>query len=191
MTRSDGARSRTDTARSGCLVAALALLLTGSAGAQDSCQRNGTGSCTAGGNSAAVAINVTVTRAIRMSLGSATVVLTPPGGSDYDAGFGQTAAPTLLIKTNAPYALSLRTTQALWTASAYPARADKPSSDLQWGVATGGPFTDVTTAAATIFTGAAGTAGAVIPLQFRVRYAWLLDTPGDYSLPLQLTLTSP
>lgn len=158
--------------------------------AQDSCQRNGAGSCTAG-NTVAISLNVTVTRAILMSLGSSAIILTAPGASEFDAGFGQTASPTLQIKSNAPFSVSLRSTQPLWSASPLPARANKPASDLQWAVAVGGPFTDMTTLGTTILTGAAGTAGTVIPLQFRVKYAWLLDTTGNYSLPLQLTLTSP
>ncbi|MCE9603153.1 MAG: hypothetical protein K8S21_13190 [Gemmatimonadetes bacterium] len=126
-----------------------------------------------------------------MSLGSSAITLTAPGASEFDAGFGQTAAPTLQVKSNAPFSVSLRSTQALWTASPPPARANKPASDLQWSVSVGGPFTDMTTLSATILTGAVGTAGTLIPLQFRVKYSWLLDTTGSYSLPLQLTITSP
>lgn len=176
-------------ARCLAVVAAAALSLAAPVGAQDSCQRQGTGSCTAG-NSAAVALNITITRAIRMSLASGTVQLDAPTGLEFDAGFGQTAAPVLQVKSNTPWTLSLRTTQTLWTASPAPARANKPSTELEWGVAVAGPFTPVSTTATTIFTGTA-TAGTIIPLQFRVRYAWLLDTPGAYSLPLQLTLAAP
>ena len=172
------------------LLLVLALMSAAPAAAQETCQRNGAGSCTAG-NTAAISLNVTITRAIRMSLGSSAISLTAPGASEFDAGFGQTAAPILQIKSNAPFSVSIRSTQPLWTASPTPARNNKPASDLQWAVAVGGPFTDLTTLGATIITGAAGTAGTVIPLQFRVKYAWLLDTTGSYSLPLQLTLTSP
>ena len=168
----------------------LNLLGASPAEAQASCQRNGAGSCTAG-NTAAISLNVTVTRAILLSLGSSTIALTAPGAGEFDAGFGQTASPTLQIKSNAPFSVSLRSTQPLWSASPAPARANKPASDLQWAVAVGGPFTDLTTLGTTILTGAAGTAGTLIPLQFRVKYSWLLDTTGNYTLPLQLTLTSP
>jgi len=172
------------------LLLLLALLCGRPAAAQSSCTRNRTGAC-AVGNTATIALNITITRAIRMSLGSSTITLTAPGPDDFNAGFGQTAAPTLLIRSNASYSVSLRSTQSLWTASPAPARADKPAGDLQWAVLVAGPFTDLSTLGATIFTGASATAGTVIPLQFRVRYSWLLDTPGTYSLPLQLTLTSP
>jgi hypothetical protein len=39
-------------------------------------------------------------------------------------------------------------------------------------------------------TGAA-TASNVTTLYFQTLYNWLLDTPGNYSLPVILTLTSP
>lgn len=171
-------------------LALLALTVGRSAQAQATCQRNGAGACTAG-NTAAISLNITVTRAIRLSLGSSTITLTAPGASEFDAGFGQTGSPSLQVKSNAPFAVSLRSTQALWSASPPPARANKPASDLQWSIAVGGPFTDINTLGATILTGAAGTAGTLIPLQFRVKYSWLLDTTGNYSLPLQLTITSP
>lgn len=175
----------------GRLGASLALLTgaAGTAAAQVSCSVNWAANCVIG-NSATIALNVTVTRAIRLSLGSSTLALDVPSAMDFDAGFGQTAAPTFEVKSNSAYSISLRTTQATWTASPAPARANKPSSELQWAVAVGGPFTNVSTTATTIATGAA-TASQVIPLQFRVRYNWLLDTPGTYSLPLQLTITSP
>ncbi len=175
----------------GALVALLALVAAWPAEAQLSCTRNNRGTCTVGGTNGTIALNITVTRAVRMSLGSTTVTLTQPGAAEFDAGFGQTAAPTFVVKANAPFSVSLRSTQATWTASPAPARANKPVTDLQWGVAVGGPFTNVTTTAVTIHTGGAASAGTTIPLQFRVRYDWLLDTPGTYSLPLQLTITAP
>ncbi len=171
--------------------AAFVLLAGGAARleSQVSCAVNWAANCVVG-NSATIALNVTVTRAIRLSLGSSSVALNVPSATDYDAGFGQTAASTFEVKSNSAYSISIRTTQANWTASPAPARANKPSSELQWAVAVAGPFTNMTTTATTIATGAA-TASRVIPLQFRVRYNWLLDTPGTYSLPLQLTITSP
>lgn len=170
----------------GILSIAVASLAQG----QGTCTRNGQGNCTLG-NDATHAITITITRAIRLESPSTSVALAAPSGLDYDAGVGLTVGPVLTMKANSSWSITLRATQALWTASASPARADKPVTDLQWGVAPAGPFTDVTTTAATIATGAAGTNGTPIPLHFQVKYAWLLDTPGTYSLPLQLTVTSP
>ena len=157
---------------------------------QGTCTRNGQGTCMIG-DDATHAIRITITQAIRLESTSGAVSLSSPSGLDYDAGFGLTTGPVLTMKSNIPWTVTLRATQPLWTASPAPARADKPVTDLQWGVAATGPFTDLSIAATTIATGAAGTNGTVIPLHFRVKYAWMLDSPGTYSIPLQLTVTSP
>lgn len=158
--------------------------------AQGSCTRTGRGRCNVG-NSATYAITITITRAARLELSSATVALATPTANEFDAGFGQTTGPTLTVKANAAYTVSIRSTQATWTASPAPARANKPLADLRWSNAAAGPFTAMTTTATTLRTGAAATAGTAAPIYFRVQYSWLLDTPGTYSLPIQITVTSP
>lgn len=175
--------------RVGALLAG-SLLLAAAAQGQGTCTRNGQGTCVLG-DDATHAVRITITRAIRLESTSAGVTLAQPSGLDYDAGFGLTVGPVLTMKANSSWAVTLRATQLLWTASPSPARADKPVSDLQWGLGPAGPFTDLSTTGATIASGAAGTNGTPIPLHFRVKYAWLLDTPGGYSLPLQITVTSP
>ncbi len=158
--------------------------------AQGTCQRTRTGSCLVGGD-VTHTITVTITRATRLGASSSSVPLGTPSSSDFDAGYGQTGGPTLTIKANAAWNVTLRGTQAIWTASPSPARANKPVGDLQWALAAGGPFVNMTTTAATLTSGAAASAGTTVSLSFRVKYAWLLDTPGSYSLPLQLTITAP
>ncbi len=157
---------------------------------QGTCQRVREGSCVVGGD-VTHTITVTITRATRLEASASSVPLTAPSSVDYDAGYGQTTGPTLLMKANSAWNVTVRSTQALWTASAAPARANKPVADLQWSLAAGGPFVDMTTTAATLTSGAAATAGTSVALYVRVKYAWLLDTPGSYSLPLQLTVTAP
>lgn len=173
----------------------MALLILASAapralGAQGQCNRNGTGTCTIGGN-ATYAINLTVTTAVRLAMSSASVALASPGAAEFDASFGQTAGPTLTMKANASWAITIRTTQANWSASAPPARAAKPAGELLWSTLATGPFTAMTLTTATLRTGSAATAGTIIPLFFRVTYSWILDTPGTYSLPVQITVTAP
>jgi hypothetical protein len=158
--------------------------------AQGTCSvPNGAGNCVIADN-ATQAANITITRAVLMSLSASSVALASPVSADYIAGFGQTTGPSLTAKANTGWNVAIRATQATWTASPAPARANKPTADLQWGVAAAGPFNDLTTTNVTVQSGVA-TAGTVIPLYFRVKYAWTLDTPGTYSLPLQLTITAP
>lgn len=159
--------------------------------AQGTCAQNGFygGTCATTDN-ATTSINITVLRAIAMSLSASGFALDAPQPNDFDAGFGQTTGPVLTVRANTPWLVSLRLTQPLWTSSAAPARADKPATDLQWARFAGGPFTDFTTVAIALTSGGA-TAGTIVPLFFRVKYAWTLDTPGTYSIPAQLTITAP
>jgi hypothetical protein len=158
--------------------------------AQGQCNERGDGNCTVGGN-ATFAAFVTVTAAVRLSSPATSVSLTSPTGSEYDAGFGPSTGPVLTMKANTAWTVTIRSTQATWTASPAPARANKPLADLLWSTSATGPFTAMSTNGVSIATGVTGTPGTAIPLHFRVLYAWSLDTPGTYSLPLQLTVTAP
>lgn len=157
--------------------------------AQGTCRFNGVGTCIVTGD-ATSSISVVISRSVLMSTTGTGIALDPPAPADYEAGFGETVGPVVTLRANAAWALSVRTTQSLWTGSGATARADKPASDLQWGLFAGATFTDMSTTAATIEVGPA-TAGTDVPLYFRVKYAWLLDTPGAYTLPVQLTITAP
>jgi hypothetical protein len=158
--------------------------------AQGSCTRTGNGNCTIG-NNATYAINLTITRAVRMALSTTGIALDAPTANEFDATFGQTTGPTLTVKSNSAWTVSTRVTQATWSASLPPAWAAKPAANLQWSrLGTPLSFTDFTTINATVLTGTA-TAGTVIQLYFRVKYSWLTDTPGTYSIPVQFTITSP
>ncbi len=151
------------------------------AGDGDSCNRNGSVSMTAG-------------RVILLQMSAASTPLTAPTPTDFDAGFNSTAGPTITIRSNSSWRLNLRSSTALWSATTTspgaPARANKPAADLRWSTASGGPFVALTTTNVNFFSGNA-TAGSSTTLYFQTLYAWTLDTPGDYSLALVLTLTSP
>ncbi len=180
--------------RAAVRLAPLALLLAlmtspVASSAQGTCRFNGAGTCAVTGDVTS-SISIVVSRAVLMSLSSSGIALDPPAPAAFDAGFGETVGPTVSLRANTTWSLSVHTTQALWTGSGPTARADKPATDLQWGLVAGGTFTDVTTTDATIQVGTA-TAGTDLPLYFRVKYAWLLDTPGNYSIPVQLTITAP
>ncbi len=168
----------------------VSLTLAPAARAQGNCSTWGAAECTLG-NSATYGITITVTRAARLELSATSIALATPGSAEFDAGFGQTTGPTLTVKANAAYTVTIRSTQATWTASPAPARANKPVGELLWSNSAAGPFVAMTTTNATLRTGAAATAGTAAPIYFRVVYNWLLDRPGTYSLPVQLTVTSP
>ncbi len=139
-------------------------------------------------------VTMTAGRVIRLQMTAASTVLTAPTPADFDAGFNATTGPTLTISSNAPWTLHIRSAATFWTATntspGAPARTTKPAGDLEWSLVTGGPFNSLTTTDVNLDTGVA-TASDLSTLFFRTRYDWTLDTPGNYSLAVVLTLTAP
>jgi len=154
--------------------------------------------CTATGAPANCGLPGTVSmipgRVVRLQMSAVSTPLTAPVPADFDAGFNATTGPTLTVSANASWTLSLRAVAATWTATntspGAPARANKPAGDLKWGMLSTGPFAALTTSDVTLVTGTA-TASNATTLYFQTLYNWTLDTPGNYSLAIVLTLTSP
>lgn len=173
--------------RASLLALGIALGAT-AARAQCTAQRNG-GTCNQPGS-----VSLTAGRVVRLQVTGGSTSLTAPTPADFDGGFNATTGPALTISANAGWTLHLRASTALWSATntspGAPARTDKPAADLLWSTNPGGPFAALTTADATLVTGAA-TASAATTLYFQTLYSWIADKPGDYSLTLVLTLTSP
>jgi hypothetical protein len=174
------------------IVALSALLsifvLPGTLAAQ--CTANGSpGTCNRTGS-----VTMTAGRVVRLQMAPVSTTLTNPTPADFDAGFNATTGPTFTVSANASWTLSLRASAANWTAvntsPGAPARVNKPAADLKWAKLSAGPFVALTTSNVTLVTGAA-TASSVTTLFFQTLYSWTLDTPGNYSLAIVLTLTSP
>ena len=150
-------------------------------GAPDSCGLPGSVSLIAG-------------RVVRLQMSAGSTSLSAPTTADFDAGFNATTGPTLTISANAPWTLHVRSTAAFWSATntspGAPARTDKPAGDLSWSTTSSGGFSALTTGDASLFTGPA-TASNATTLYFQTLYNWALDTPGNYSLSIVLTLTAP
>ena len=167
----------------------LAMTLVSSA-ARGQCEAaGGGGSCGLPG-----AMSMTAGRVVFLQVSATSTALTAPTPADFDAGFNSTAGPTLTIRANASWALNLRSSTGLWTATntspGAPARTDKPAADLLWSTSPGGPFVVLTTSNVNLVSGGA-TDGSSTTLHFQTLYSWVLDTPVDYGLSLVLTLTSP
>jgi hypothetical protein len=100
----------------------------------------------------------------------------------------------LTVSANAPWTLHLRSTAAFWSATntspGAPARTTKPAGDLSWSTSASGSFSPLTTSDASLVTGPA-TASNATTLYFQTLYNWALDTPGNYSQTIVLTLTAP
>lgn len=139
-------------------------------------------------------VSMTAGRVVRLQMSAVSTPLTAPVPADFDAGFNATTGPTLTVSSNAAWTLHIRAAAATWTATntspGAPARINKPAADLKWSTAAGGPFAALTTTDVNLVTGAA-TASIARTLFFQTVYSWTLDTPGNYSLAIILTLTSP
>jgi hypothetical protein len=147
------------------------------------------GSCTA-----PTFARVVIPRVVELTLSGGTTTLASPGEAAFDAGFAASTGPVATIRANGPWMLLISVAAPVWTATSVgptsPARPDKPAGDLMWGTDAAGPFTAVSTTAATLGSGAA-TAGTSVPLFYRTIYSWTLDRPGDYALAVTLTLSAP
>jgi hypothetical protein len=139
-------------------------------------------------------VSMTAGRVVRLQLSTGSTSLTAPTPADFDAGFNATTGPTLTVSANAAWTLHIRAGSAVWTATntsvGAPARTNKPAADLEWSTTSNGSFAALTTSDASLVGGAA-TASSPTTLYFQTLYNWTLDTPGNYSLSIVLTLTAP
>lgn len=141
----------------------------------------------------ALQITITIGTTFDLSLSAATTDLPAPGTAEYGAGFAATDGPVATIRSNAPWALSISALTSTWTAvstQTETARPDKPAEDLSWATSAAGPFTDLSTAPVQVTSGVP-TVGVTVPLFYRTRYQWTLDTPGNYSLQVVFTIAAP
>jgi hypothetical protein len=147
------------------------------------------GSCNLPGS-----VTMTAGRVIRLQVSAGSSTLTAPTPADFDAGFNSTTGPSLTVSANAPWTLHIRASAALWTATntsaGAPARTTKPAADLKWSTASNGTFNALATTDV-LLVGGSATASNATTLYFQTLYNWTLDTPGNYSLSVILTLTSP
>src|SRR6202165_6316166 len=154
--------------------------------------------CTANGSPANCnrtgSVTMTAGRVVFLQVSAGSTTLTAPTPTDFDNGFNATTGPVLTVSANAAWTLYLRASTVYWaatnTSAGAPARTTKPAGDLKWSKTSNGTFNALTTGDVNLATGTA-TASNVTSLFFQTLYNWTLDTPGNYSLAVVLTLTSP
>jgi hypothetical protein len=168
----------------------LALLAPRGVEGQTLCEVNNQATC--GVQDPTMTITLTISRAARLSVGGTTLALPVPSALGVEGAPGLPAVYPVTVQSNTNWTLGLQSTGTLWTGTPIvTARQNKPATDLQWNnPAVNGTFTNVSPTTTGIASGAA-TAGTVVNLNLRVRYSFLLDRPGTYTLPLQLLLTAP
>jgi hypothetical protein len=149
--------------------------------------------CTASGDGGTCnlpgSVSMTAGRVVLLQMNAVSTALLAPTPADFDAGFNSTTGPSFTVSANAGWRLSLRAATATWNAAA-PAWTAKPATDLKWSTSAGGPFAALTTTDVNLVSGIA-TASSLTTLYLRTLYDWTLDSPGNYSLSIVLTLTAP
>lgn len=172
------------------LLLAIGLVVPRTGGAQTTCEVNNQATCTI--QDPTMTITLTISRAARLSVGGATVALPVPSALGVEGAPGVPVAYPVTVQSNTPWTLGVLSLATVWTGTPIAtARQNKPSTDLEWNnPAVNGTFTAVSASAATAASGTA-TAATVVSLNLRVRYSFLADLPGTYTLPLQLLLTAP
>lgn len=177
-----------------CLAKSVAVVMALAAAAvpamaQVNCTLNNVNTCTAGGN-ASTAITITISTVARLTSPTGSLTLPQPNVTQFEAGAGSPLAVSLNVRANTSWALTIRAGASTWTGSPASAWQTKPVGDLEWATASGGPYTAMTTTPVALANGSA-TASAAPPLYLRGRFNWVQDKPGNYSIPVQIILTSP
>lgn len=129
-----------------------------------------------------------------LSLSSATTALPTLTAASLNAGFLDGTGPTVTVKANAPYRITIHAAQASWSYSGAAANPAKPAGDLLWSRDAGGPWMSSATST-TLWPAIGGVApaasGLQIPLFYRAMWTWTGSPPGTYAIPVNITLTSP
>jgi hypothetical protein len=157
-------------------------------------QCDGTNTCTT-----THTVSATVGVIVMLEMSSTTTALTSPTADDIHNGAAiMDAGPTLTISANQSWTLNIRSqNNNNWTFTGVGGgqTGRKSIGDLAWSTAAGGTFTPITSNDA-VFLANANPADHV-PAQVFFKTTWGSDfsaggnAPGNYSLPIALTLTAP
>jgi hypothetical protein len=94
------------------------------------------------------------------------------------------------VQANRAWTIQVNGNSAFWTASSG-AWASKPVSDLIWSLTPAGSTTAMSTTAKTLTTGSAGPGSPSFSVYMRPLARWATDKPGNYSMTVTFTMTTP
>lgn len=150
-----------------------------------------TANCTGGTPSASPCrvtneVQATIPWVARMEIAQ-TTSLPSPLAEDFGSTAGKsTTSPTVLtVRSNAGVTVSAQAAAATWTGP-----FAKPAADLRL-IVPGNTNAQPLNASVQVFQSAAATAATNLNLNYNVLYSWGTDVPGNYSLVVNYTLTSP
>jgi hypothetical protein len=136
------------------------------------------------GTTATVRVNLPVTSAISvLDVTTSTADFGTIGSAQLSTGFVDVPGPTIRVRSNLPFVVSM----AAATSTFGPAA--KPASDVGW-TTSGAPYTALSNSPAIVLAGVSG-GDRSERLDFRMQLAAGTDAPGLYQLALTITLTAP
>jgi hypothetical protein len=153
-------------------------------------------SCSASGCAVTNTASVTIGTKVRLTISSNTTALTAPTIADFDNPAGvPDNGPQLTVKANRPWTVKISANTASWgyvdSFSLGGAAPVKSAGDLRWSTTSGSGYVAVSNATpATVFSGN-GTASTVQNVFYQALWNSATDVPGDYSLQLNYTITTP
>jgi hypothetical protein len=109
---------------------------------------------------------------------------------DQATGLATFTPLTMSVQANRAWTIQVNGNSAFWTASAG-AWASKPVSDLIWSLTPAGSTTAMSTTANTLTTGSAGSGSPSFSVYMRPLAHWATDKPGNYSMTVTFTMTTP
>ncbi len=155
--------------------------------AQSTC--SSTTSCTV-----AVTLRLPQPMVVSLALSASSTTIPTLTAQVLSAGFAEVAGPTMVVRANSPYRVSVQSAASTWTYSGSAANPQKPASDLQWSATASGPWVSSATSATLWPTNslvAPATSGRSLAIFYRSLWSWTANPPGNYSIPVNITLTSP
>lgn len=153
-------------------------------------------SCSASGCSVSNTASVQVGTKVRLTISSNATALTVPTIADFDNAAGVLDnGPALTVKANRPWTVKISANTAAWgyvdSFTLGGAAPVKPAADLLWSTTSGSGYVAASNATpATVFNGN-GTSGTSQNVYYQVMWNSATDKPGDYSLQLDYTITTP
>lgn len=168
--------------------AAMSAVLAGTAQAQVNC--TGSSSAHMQNCTATNQVSASVPYVARIQISAPTTTLTMPTAENFETteGVSDANAVSLSVKANAGYKITASAATANWLGGS----GSKEVSDLS---ITTDNFANKSALSSTgtvaIATANAPTGGTTYNIGYNVKYNWLTDTPGTYTLTVNYTLTAP
>lgn len=141
-----------------------------------------------------ISSTIQVTRRLVVAPGTS-FALAPVSGqlgvSDFVAGmFDASGSIQLLVQSNAPWRVTMQSLSGSMTGTC----TNKSASTIQWGTTSTARTTPVSTAATTVLSGSAFSAGQAGDVFLRVGLGWLTDGPvaeANCTLPVTFSVSAP